>query len=410
MPLPRQTSTMAEAASSGLARLRLKKREERRLEAGHLWVFSNEVDTSLTPIKSIEPGAAAIIESASGKFLAHAYVNPTSLICARITSRNKSLPFSSTVLRERLTQALALRERMFDEPYYRMVHSEGDFLPGLTVDRYGDVIVAQITTAGMERFKDELVDALVSMTGASSLCFKNDTAVRNLEGLLSYVEWAHGTAPNELTIRENNLDFVVPTELSQKTGWFYDHRSSRLALQRWVAGKRVLDLYSYIGGFGLNAVAAGAEKVLSVDVSESATFAANNNAKRNNLQAAFHCETADAVEKMRELFSAGEHFDVVVLDPPAFIKRKKDRDAGLRHYALNNRLALKLLKPGGLVLSASCSQSLSQHDLQQAMRSGVPKGSQGLQVLESFQQAADHPVNIAMSESLYLKGVIARLL
>ncbi len=400
---------MAEATGSGLPRLRLKKREERRLEAGHLWVFSNEVDTAVSPIKGITPGTAAIIESASGKFLAHAYVNPASLICARITSRNKALPFNATVLRERLTQAVTLREQMFDEPYYRMVHSEGDFLPGLTVDRYGDVIVAQITTAGMELYKDELVDALIGMTGASALCLQNDTSVRNLEGLPSYVEWAHGTAPDELRIRENNLAFVVPTDLGQKTGWFYDHRSSRFALRDWVSGKRVLDLYSYIGGFGLNAAFAGAAQVLSVDASESATVAANKNAIANNLQANFQADTADAVEKMRELFSAGEQFDVVVLDPPAFIKRKKDRDAGVRHYALNNRLALKLLKPGGIVLSASCSQSLSLHDLQQAMRAGIPKGSQGLQVLQSFQQASDHPVNVAMSESLYLKGVIARL-
>jgi len=401
---------MADAIRSGLARLRLKKREERRLEAGHLWVFSNEVDTAVSPIKGIVPGTAAIIESASGKFLAHAYVNPASLICARITSRNKSIPFNATVLRERLMQALGLREQMFDEPYYRLVHSEGDFLPGLIVDRYGDVIVAQITTAGMELFKDELVDALVGMTGVSALCFQNDTPVRHLEGLPSYVEWAHGTAPNELHIRENNLDFIVPTELSQKTGWFYDHRSSRLALRHWVQNKRVLDLYSYIGGFGLNAAQAGAAQVLSVDASEAATVAALLNAQRNQLQTNYQAETADAVEKMRELFVAGEQFDVVVLDPPAFIKRRKDRDAGLRHYALNNRLALKLLKPGGIVLSASCSQSFSLHDLQQVMRAGVPKGFQGLQVLESFQQASDHPVNIAMGESLYLKGVIARLL
>jgi len=331
-------------ASSGLTRLRLKKREERRLEAGHLWVFSNEVDTTLSPIKGIEPGTAAIIESATGKFLAHAYVNPASLICARVTSRNKSTPFSATLLRERLAQALSLRERLFDEPYYRLVHSEGDFLPGLTVDRYGDTLVVQITTAGMEVFKGELTDALISMTGASALCFQNDTSVRNLEGLASYVEWAHGTAPSELHIRENQLEFVVPTELSQKTGWFYDHRSSRFALRKWVSERRVLDLYSYIGGFGLNAAVAGAAHVLSVDASESATTAANQNAKQNNLATNYHSETADAVEKMRELFAAGERFDVVVLDPPAFIKRKKDRDAGLRHYALNNRLALKLFR------------------------------------------------------------------
>ena len=401
---------MTESTGSGIARLKLKKREERRLEAGHLWVFSNEIDTEYTPIKGIEPGSPGVLESSSGKFLAHAYINPASLICARVTSRNKAKPFNATVLRERMAHALELRTSLYSEPFYRMVHSEGDFLPGLVVDRYDDTLVVQITTAGMEVFKDDIVDALVSLTEAKAVCLQNNTPIRELEGLPSYVEWVHGTAPEQLRIRENDIEYLVPTELGQKTGWFYDHRDSRMALRKWVSDKRVLDLYSYIGGFGLNAAAAGAAEVLSVDASESACAAANANAVANNLDKHFRSEPADAVEKMRELFTAGEQFDVIALDPPAFIKRKKDRDAGVRHYALNNRLALKLLKPGGILLSASCSQSLSLHDLQQALRNGVPKGGQGLQILQSFQQAPDHPANVAMSESLYLKGVIARLL
>lgn len=401
---------MAESTGSGIARLRLKKREERRLEAGHLWVFSNEIDTAFAPIKGIEPGSPGVLESSSGKFLAHAYINPASLICARVTSRNKAKPFNATVLRERLAHALDMRSALYDEPFYRLVHSEGDNLPGLVVDRYNDVLVVQITTAGMEVFKDDIVDALVTLTEASAVCLQNDTPIRELEGLPAYVEWVHGSAPEQLIIRENGLEYTVPTELSQKTGWFYDHRDSRMALRHWVGGKRVLDLYSYIGGFGLNAAAAGAADVLAIDASEAACAAANANAAANKLQSTFKSEAADGVEKMRELFTQGEQFDVIVLDPPAFIKRKKDRDAGVRHYALNNRLALKLLKPGGILLSASCSQSLSLHDLQQALRGGVPKGGQGLQILQSFQQAPDHPVNVAMPESLYLKGVIARLL
>ncbi len=401
---------MTESSGSGIARLRLKKREERRIEAGHLWVFSNEVDTSFSPIKGISPGSPGVIESSSGKFLAHVYINPASLISARVTSRNKSKPFNATMLRERLATALQLRNALYSEPFYRLVHSEGDFLPGLVVDRYNDSLVVQITTAGMEVFKDDIVDALVNLTNAKSVCLQNNTPVRELEALPGYVEWVHGSAPNELHIRENQLEFVVPTELTQKTGWFYDHRDSRLALRAWVKDKSVLDLYSYIGGFGLNAAAAGAANVLSVDASESACVAATANADVNKLQSNYRSESADAVEKMRELFSAGERFDVIVLDPPAFIKRKKDRDAGVRHYALNNRLALKLLNPGGVLLSASCSQAYSLHDLQQALRTGVPKGCTGLQILQTFQQAPDHPVNVAMPESLYLKGVISRLL
>jgi len=400
---------MPEPTGPAPVRLRLKKREERRVEAGHLWVFSNEIDTSLTPLKGIEPGSAAILESATGKFLAHAYVNPASLICARVTSRNKSQAFDTSALAIRLRTALSLRERLYDQPYYRLVHSEGDFLPGLTVDRYGDVLVVQMTTAGMEQFKDDIVATLVELTGVSALCLQNDSPMRGLEGLSQYTEWVHGTEQPQLHIRENGLEFVVPTEFSQKTGWFYDHRDSRNAIRKWVDGKRVLDLYSYIGGFGLNAAAGGASDVLSVDASQAAIRAAMNNAAANGLEANYRCVAADAVETLRSLFSDGERFDVIILDPPAFIKRKKDRDAGVRHYALNNRLAMKLLNPGGVLLSASCSQAFGLHELQQSVRNALPKGQQGVQVLSSFSQAPDHPVNIAVPESLYLKGLIARL-
>jgi len=261
----------------------------------------------------------------------------------------------------------------------------------------------------MERFRDELVDLLVELTGATSIRLQNDAPIRELESLPLYVEWVHGKPVDELRIVENGLEFVVPTELSQKTGWFYDHRESRLALRDWVKGKRVLDLYSYIGGFGINAAFAGATDVLVVDSSETACTAANENAKRNNVADKVNVLCDDAVEAMRNLFSNNERFDVIVLDPPAFIKRKKDLDAGTRHYGLNNRLALKLLNPGGILLSASCSQPFDMKALQQAVQRGVPKGDTGIQIVTQFQQAPDHPVNAAMPESLYLKGLIARL-
>ncbi len=400
---------MPDNTGSGPIRLRLKKREERRLEAGHLWVFSNEVDVGLTPLKGIAPGSPVILESATGKFLAHAYVNPASLICARVTSRNKAAPFDSTQLAQRLRDALSLRESLYSEPFYRLVHSEGDFLPGLTVDRYGDVLVVQITTAGMEKFKQEILATLVEITEAKSVCLQNESPMRELEGLEQHTDWVHGAEVTQLRIRENDLEFVVPTEFSQKTGWFFDHRESRKLLRNFVEGKRVLDLYSYIGGFGLNAANAGASDVWSIDASESAAAAARENAVLNGLNKNYRCDAADAVETMRSMFTDGERFDVVVLDPPAFIKRKKDKDAGVRHYALNNKLALKLLNPGGILLSASCSQAFSLHELQQSVRAALPKGLQGVQVLNTFQQAPDHPVNIAVPESLYLKGLIARL-
>ena len=395
--------------ASGTARLRLKKRHERRLEAGHLWVFSNEIDTDATPLKGFPAGAPAVIESATGKFLAHAYVNPASLICARVTSRQKHRPFSLEILSQRLQTALSLREFYYAKPYYRLVHSEGDFLPGLVVDRYGNTLIVQMTTAGMEVMRDDLVEALTALTGAENICLQNNTSIRELEQLPLYVDWVSGGAPAELRIEENDLTFAVPAELGQKTGWFYDHRESRRQLRSWVAGKRVLDLYSYIGGFAINAAIGGAAEVIAVDSSRPAMEAAQVNVNHNNVGDRVQIRCDDAVEAMRSLFSDNERFDAIVLDPPAFIKRKKDLEAGTRHYALNNRLAMKLLKPGGVLLSASCSQALSLQALQKAVADGVPRGNPGVQFLSVFQQAPDHPVNAAMPESLYLKGLIARL-
>ena len=389
--------------------LRLKKREERRVQSGHAWVFSNEIDTQITPLKTLEPGSAITLETSNGKFLAHAYVNPHSLISARVTSRRANHPFSASMLRERLQQALALRSYRYAEPYYRLVHSEGDFLPGLTVDRYADVLVVQITTAGMEHYRDDIIDALHQLCEARAIFLRNDSAVRELEQLPLYREWAVGDAVDVLSIRENALQFEVPAEISQKTGWFYDHRDSRAALAPWVKDKRVLDVYAYIGGFGVTAAVMGASEVLGIDVSASAMDASVANAALNGCSDRYSARCADAVEAMRALYEEGERFDVIVLDPPAFIKRRKDRDAGLRHYALNNRLAMRLLAPGGVIFSASCSQAVSHDDLLQQMRKSLPASALGLQILAPLQQGADHPVNVAMPETLYLTGAVARV-
>lgn len=390
--------------------LRLKKREEKRTLSGHGWVFSNEIDTQQTPLKGLEPGSPVTLETVNGKFLAHAYVNPHSLISCRVTSRRASEPFSATALRTRLKYALNLREHRFSEPYYRWVHSEGDFLPGLIVDRFGSVLVVQITTAGMECYRDEIVDALQSLTGATAVYLRNDSSVRELEHLPSYRKWMVGEPVDVLEVVENNLRFTVPAEMGQKTGWFYDHRESRQSIREWVRGKKVLDVYTYLGAFGLNTAAAGATSVLAIDASPTAVAAANENAKLNLLDHIFTAQAADAVEAMRSLYSEKERFDVVILDPPAFIKRRKDRDAGMRHYALNNRLAMRLLNPGGIILSASCSQALSHEDLLQQMRLGTPRGALGLQFLSTLRQAADHPVHASMPETLYLTGAIGRIL
>lgn len=390
--------------------LRLKKREGKRLSSGHLWVFSNEIDTQATPLKGIEPGTPVTIERDNGQFVGAGYVNPHSLIAARIVSHQSNRPWNKDLLSDRLDTALRLRQQWHDKPYYRLVHGEGDLLPGLVIDRYFDVLVVQITTAGMEYYKDELIALLSVMENINHIVLRNDNAIRELEQLPLYRETVLGNPPDELLIVENDLEFRVPSELGQKTGWFYDHRDSRKALRSWVEGKRVLDLYTYLGAFGMNAAFAGAQSVMAIDSSPVAVTAANNNAAANGLQHSFSATQDDAVEAMRGLYAERELFDVVVLDPPAFIKRRKDKDAGVRHYALNNRLAMRLLKPGGLLLSASCSQALDMPSLQNVIQQSKPKQSPGLQILEHYYQSTDHPVHLAMPESLYLKGVLIRVL
>lgn len=390
--------------------LRLKKREDRRIRAGHLWVFSNEIDTEATPLKGLEPGAPVEIQGASGKFLAHGYANPASLISVRVTGRKASRPFDNDQLRARLTTALELRQALFDTPHYRWVHGEGDNLPGLVVDRFGDVLVIQITTAGMEAYRESIVALLTELSGAHTVLCNHEVKSRELEGLDNVSGALVGNIPDSLAVVENGIEFTVPASVHQKTGWFYDHRATRRAVAVRAKGVRVLDLYSYLGGFGLQAAAAGASEVVCVDSSAPAIDALNQNAAALSVGESVRTIQNDAVSAMRELAEASESFDVVVLDPPAFIKRKKDRDAGSKHYHLNHKLAMRLLAPGGYLFSASCSQAFSESDCLNSARQNIPRDYSALQALGTVRQDADHPVHAAMPETHYLTGFFARLI
>ncbi len=393
-----------------MSTLQLKKREDRRVRAGHLWVFSNEIDTQTTPLKGLPPGAPVQLLGANGKFLAHGYANPQSLISVRITGRRASQPFAADQLRGRLSEALALRQSLFDTPHYRWVHGEGDNLPGLVVDRFGDALVLQITTAGMEAWRDSIVAMLAELSGVRTILCNHDITARELEGLDRESAVLLGETPAHLDVVEHGTRFSVPMSVQQKTGWFYDHRATRQLVASEAQGKRVLDVYSYLGGFGLQAACAGAEEVVCIDSSKPAIDALNENAKQLSVADKVKTLQNDAVTGMRELIEAGERFDVVVLDPPAFVKRKKDKDAGSKHYHLNHKLALRLLKPGGYLYSASCSQAFSEHDGVQAARANLPRDYSTLQLLGSLRQDTDHPVHAAMPETLYLTGFWAKMI
>ncbi|MGH8202157.1 MAG: class I SAM-dependent rRNA methyltransferase [Steroidobacteraceae bacterium] len=396
-------------ADSGSAReLRLKRGEERRLAAGHLWVFSNEIDSDATPLAAFAPGDLAQVMSQRGQFLGHAYVNPHALICARIVSRNPAQPIDRELIDARLRAALTLRERLYREPYYRLVFGESDGLPGLVLDRYGDVLVGQIATAGMEALQATVTEAVRESFSPTGLYWKNDSAARQLEQLPQVAAAAFGEVPEEIMAVESDLRFTTPLTHGQKTGWFYDQTHNRARLVRYLWPRaRVLDVCSYVGAWGITALKAGAATASCIDSSETALEFARRNAQANGV--ALETIRADAFEAMKALHDRGERFDVVVLDPPAFIKRKKDIPQGQAAYRKLNQLALALIEDEGLLVSCSCSYHLGPEQLVTAIQTAARHTGRFVQILESGGQSPDHPVHPAIPETRYLKAFFCRV-
>lgn len=390
--------------------LYLAKGHERRLRAGHLWIYSNEVDSRRSPLKAFEAGEPVAILGHDGRWLAWGYVNPNSLICARVVSRHPDHPLDRSLLVHRLKVALGLRQRRFDAPYYRLLFAESDGLPGLVVDRYGDHLVAQVTTAGMERQRPAILAALEKVLRPAGVLWRNDSPVRALEGLPSYVETAAGEVPEVVTLKENGCAFETHLQRGQKSGWFYDQAANRARLRPWVAGKRILDLFSYAGAWAVTALAAGARSALCVDQSALALSLARRNAELNRCADRLETLESDAFAALRELKAAGERFDIVLVDPPAFIKRKKDYKEGSLAYRRINEAALGVLERDGLLVSSSCSYHLSETALLELLQKGARHRDRALQLLERGQQGPDHPVHPAIPETAYLKTLYLRVL
>jgi len=392
------------------APLRLKKNEDRRLRAGHCWIYSNEIDTAITPLKTLEPGQPVEIFSDREKLLGTGYVNPHSLICARLVSRDRQHPLSGSLIVHRLKVALGLRERLYSKPFYRLLFGESDGLPGLVIDRFGDHLVIQITTAGMERLKAEILAAVVKVLRPAGVLFRNDSPARELEGLELYVEDAQGGWPEVLAVEEHGVRFMVPSQEGQKTGWFFDQAVNRGRMIPYIKDKRVLDVCSYIGAWGVQAAVKGASEVICVDASSSALDAVDRNARENGVAERVAGLQGDAFDALRELRQAHERFDVVLVDPPAFIKRKKDTKEGVLAYRRLNQLALQVLGKDGILVSSSCSHHMGEeallHEIQQAAR----HTDRSLQLLERGFQAPDHPVHPAIPETAYLKTFYLRVL
>lgn len=381
---------------------------EKRLKQGHLWIYSNEVDNAKSPLKSFEAGEQCVVLAASGKAVGTALISPHALICGRLISRDATQFLDRSLFVHRIKIALSLRERVFSKPYYRLIYGDSDALPGLVVDRYGSALVVQIASAGMEKCKDEIVEALAKVLKPEVVLFKNNGKMRAMESLDSYVEFALGNA-DEVELEENGTRFIAPIVHGQKTGWFYDHRMNRARLTDYVKDKRVLDLFSYVGGWGVQAAAHCAESVVCVDSSSLALDFAERNATLNGLNNV-NCVEGDVFDVCQAFKVENQRFDVIIADPPAFIARRKDQKAGEKAYQKLYQLAMRLLSKDGILIAGSCSMHMQRDRMREVLRNNGQTLEKQVQILEQGGQGPDHPVHPSIVETDYLKAMFCRVL
>ena len=388
--------------------LRLLPGRHKRLSHGHPWAYSNEIALDAAA-KALEPGTLVRLEAAGGEALGVAFFNPHSLVAARLLSRDAEAAIDVPFLAARLNRALALRETLYREPYYRLVHAEADGLPGLAIDRYGDMLVCQVNAAGMERLIEPLVAALGEVLHPRVVLLRNDAPVRALEGLASYVRCVEGELEAPVELIENGCRFLADLVGGQKTGWFFDQRDNRAFVASLARGRRVVDLYCYSGGFAVAAAAAGAREVLGIDRSEAALALAERAAALDGVAARCRFRRGQAFAEMDRLAAAGERFELVICDPPAFVKSKRELAAGAKGYRKMARLAAALAADGGFVFLASCSHNMEPERFAEEVRRGLAQAGRSGRILRSAGAAPDHPVHPFLPETAYLRALVLQL-
>ncbi|MEK0084354.1 class I SAM-dependent rRNA methyltransferase [Benzoatithermus flavus] len=382
--------------------------EDRRLRNGSPWLFSNELRMD-EAAKAVPPGSLVRLMGPTGKILGVAHFNPHSLIAARLLTRNKDAVIDRAFIARRIARALALRERLFDAPFYRLVHAEADGLPGLVVDRFGDTLVVQLNTAGMNALEPLVVEALDEVLSPGVLIARNDTPSRGLEGLPAEVRVLKGEAGPRLEVIENGLSFAADPLGGQKTGWFYDQRPNRLFTAGLCRGEAVLDVYTYCGGFALTAAAHGAKSVVAVDGSAHALALAAESAARQGSAERCSFQRADAFTFLDEAAREKRRFGVVIADPPAFVKSRKDLGSGLRGYRKLARLAAALVTEPGFLCLGCCSHHVSPDQFAAETWAGIREAGRGGRLLRSAGAGPDHPVHPALPETAYLKFLVYAL-
>ena len=385
-------------------KLKIKKHHEVRIVRGHPWVFSNEIE-NFPALKSIEKGSLIEVQIKKDEPFALAYFNPNNLIAARILSYDVAEEINEEFFVKRISAAKNLRERFFTKPFYRLIHSEADFLPGLVIDCFGDVLSCQISTAGMEKLTPLLIPALEKLFPNSAIILRNDIESRKMEGLELYVKTVKGEVADEVEIEENGLKFAIDVKGGQKTGWFFYQKQNREFIGSVSKDAEVLDAFCYLGGFGLNALKNGAKSVTFLDSSEDALARLKKNIELN----AITQKVEIICDKVYDILENGSfhkrQFDVVNLDPPAFIKSKKDFFSGLKGYEKLIKLSANLVKPNGILMLSSCSHNATLSDLIAAANDGFRKVGRRAKLIRTFGAGYDHPIHPALKESEYLKSI-----
>ena len=367
---------------------------------GHPWVFSNE----LREIPAgVAPGEIVDVLDFSGRFVGRGAINPHTLIAVRILTRKRE-EIDDAFLLQRITTARDLRTRLGFGDSFRAVYSEGDGLPGLIVDKYSDILVVQTLTAGMERLLDTIITVLREVYSPRALVLKNDAASREIEGLERHTRVAFGPGPGPVLMEESGLQYKVDVLEGQKTGFFFDQRENRQALKELVKGRRTLDCFCYAGAWALNAARFGASEVIGIDSSEKAVIMARENAALNDLTARF--VVGDVFDELRAFEKKGERFGCIVLDPPAFVKSRAKTREGIKGYKEINLRAMKMLEPGGLLVSCSCSHHVDVELFKEMLIDAAYSAGRGVRLLEMRSQARDHPIVLAARETQYLKCAV----
>lgn len=380
-------------------------RRTHRVLGGHLWIFSNELRQSP---KRYEPGSLVKVYDQHDTFLGVGYINPASLIAVRLLTRTDE-PINADFFRKRMTAALRYRQELgIAQDSYRAVFSEGDFLPGLIVDKYADTAAVQFLTLGMERQREAILALVDELLAPAHMVVRNDSSIRLLEGLPLLKEVVKGSAGSMPVVAEGNVRLRVDVFSGQKTGLFLDQRENRIAFSRYLKGGAGLDLFSYSGAWALQAAAGGAQ-VSCVDRSETALALAASNAELNGLAGRLTPVRDDVFTFLKNELDTGTLYDFVVLDPPAFVKSSAKLREGLRGYRETNAGAMRLIRPGGFLATSSCSYHVDRVTFLDMLHSAAREAGRSPRVLEVRAQSRDHPVLLSVPETAYLTCVFLKM-